>query len=201
MTKTLVIAALLCSLSLVNAQERLSREDSLKIAFLLSVDLAQLQNTPIPTDPDVKRPVAIRDEDYGGMVLPETKLSVNVLSNAGAGVTPIGQLWLHKLVPLCGSEAAPEAKLRMATVNRSEGSVRVPQCALGVTRNASGSLELLVFGNDKEPLLRAPLKAISASQENPIEIAAERRSDGGLITLKILGRYEAEFMVTDPERY
>jgi hypothetical protein len=186
---------------LANAQERLSREEALKLAFLVSADLTQLQSTPIPTDPDVKRPVVVHDEDYGGMVLPETKLSLNVLGKANATVTPIGQLWLHKLAPLCDGQVTPEAKLRMVSVNRDEGPVKVPLCALGVTRNPSGNLELLVFGKDSEPLLRVPLRAISTTQENPLEIGAERKSDGGLITLKILGRYEAEFMVTDPERY
>ena len=59
----------------------------------------------------------------------------------------------------------------------------------------------MVYGKDKEPVLRAPIHAISRDQENPIEMSAERKDDGGHITLRFLGKYETTFMVTDPEQY
>ena len=40
----------------------------------------------------------------------------------------------------------------------------------------------------------------SAAQENPIEISAERKDEGGLVTLRLVGKYEASFMVTEPEQ-
>ena len=39
-----------------------------------------------------------------------------------------------------------------------------------------------------------------AAQENPIEISAERKDEGGLVTLRLVGKYEASFMVTEPEQ-
>lgn len=71
------------------------------------------------------------------------------------------------------------------------------QCALGVRRNGPDALELLVFGKDKEPLLKVPLKKIEAQQEPPIDMSAERTGDEGRITLRILGKYEAGFLVTE----
>ena len=200
MKRMILIAALLAAIPLAQAQERLSREQSLKYAFLVSVDLKQLQGTPIPTDPDVKLPVAVADGDYGAMVLPETRLNAEVLAKAGKDVTPVGQLWLHKLVPLGDGQVVPESKLRLVTVSGEEGRATVPCCALGVRKDANGSLELLVFGKDKEPVLRVPMKSVSAKQDSPIDLSAERKDDGGLLTLKVLGQYEASFMVTDPER-
>jgi hypothetical protein len=47
---------------------------------------------------------------------------------------------------------------------------------------------------------RVPLKAISKPQDSPIDISAERKDDGGLITLRFVGKYEASFMVTDPDQ-
>ena len=200
MKQIIFLAALIASLAAAQAQEQLSRQDSLKYAFAVSADLAAMLKTPIPTDPDVKRPVALHDGDYGGMVLPECKLRAEVFSKASKEVAPVGQLWLLKLVPMNDGQAVPPSKLRMVEASSEEGRATVPCCALGVRKTADGGLELLVFGKDKEPILHAPMKSISRPQEEPIEMSAERKEDGGLITLRFLGKYEASFMVTDPEK-
>jgi hypothetical protein len=200
MKQIILITALIASLAAAQAQEQLSRQESLKYAFVVSADLAAMLKTPIPTDPDVKRPVALHDGDYGGMVLPECKLRAEVFSKAGKEVAPVGQLWLLKLVPMNDGQAVPPSKLRMVEANSEEGRATVPCCALGVRKTVDGGLELLVFGKDKEPVLHAPMKTISRQQEDPIEMSAERKEEGGLITLRFLGKYEASFMVTDPEK-
>ena len=194
------MAAFIAGFTTTQAQEQLSRQDALKYAFLVSADLPAMLKTPIPTDPDVKRPVACRDGDYGGMVLPEAKLSAEVFSKAGKDVAPVGQLWLLKLVPMNDGQAVPASKLRMVEARSDEGQATVACCALGLRKDDKGGLELLVFGKDKEPVLRAPLHAISRQQENPIEMSAERKDEGGLVTLRFLGKYEASFMVTDPDQ-
>ena len=195
------MAAFLAAFTTIQAQEQLSRQEALKYAFIVSANLPAMLKTPIPTDPDVKRPVAARDGDYGAMVLPETKLTAGVFAKAGKEAAPVGQLWLLKLVPLMDGQPAPASKLKMVEASGDEGQATVPCCALGVRKAADGGLELLVFGKDKEPVLRAPIQTISSQQENPIEMTAERKDNGGLLTLRFVGKYEASFMVTDPELY
>ena len=200
--KSITIAAvLLTGVLAVQAQERLPREEALKYAFIVSANLKEMLNTPIPTDPDVKRPVALRDGDYGGMVLPEAKLTAEKLAKAGTEVVPVGQLWLHKLAPLVGGQVALPSKLHKVHLVVADQEGDAVCCALGVKKNADAGLELLVYGKDKEPLARAPMKAISGAQENPIELSGERQDDRGMVTLKLLGKYEATFAVTDPEQY
>jgi hypothetical protein len=195
------MAAVIAALTATQAQELLPRREALKYAFIISANLPEMLKTPIPTDPDVKRPVAAHDGEYGAMVLPETKLNAEVFAKAGKEAVSVGQLWLLKLVPLAAGQPAPSSKLRMVEATSEEGQATLACCALGVRKVGDSGLELLVFGKDKEPLLRAPLKSISQSQENPVEMTAERKDDGGLLTLRFLGKYEASFMVTDPELY
>ena len=199
MKTTTIATLLLTGILAVQAQERLPREEALKYAFFVSANLKEMLNTPIPTDPDIKRPVALREGDHGGMVLPEAKLRAETLAKAGKEVVPIGQLWLVKLAPFSGGQVASSGKLRTAHVSAAGQEVDVVCCALGVKKDAKGDLELLVYGKDKEPLTRAPMKSISSAQENPIELSSERQSDRGLVTLKVLGKYEATFEVTEPE--
>jgi hypothetical protein len=54
---------------------------------------------------------------------------------------------------------------------------------------------LLVFGKDKEPLLRIAMTQISDKQKLPIEVSAEQQGDGATLTLKILGKYSASLAV------
>jgi hypothetical protein len=199
MKKSLLFLTLLSTVTVACAQEKLTREETLRYAFVAVADLKQLQGTPIPTDVDVKQPVAIRDGEFGGMVLPEAKLSADAIAHAGTSVVPVGQLWLRKLAPMRDGEAVPAAKLRMATVTHEGDQATLPQCALGVQRNSAGALELLVFGKDKEPLVRVPLRPIDATQEVPIDLLAERESDSGKVTLKILGKFTATIAVTELE--
>ena len=196
MKHTLLTLTLLSTLALASAQEKLSREENLRYAFVFASDLKQLQATPIPTDVDLKQPVAIRDGDFGGMVLPEAKLNADAIAKAGEKVVPVGQLWLRKLTPMQDGEAVGASKLRMATLSPEGEQVKAAQCTLGVQRNGSGSLELLVFGKDKEPLVKVPLKTMDAKQDVPIDLSAERESDSGKVTLKILGKYTATISVT-----
>ena len=197
MKRIIIAAVLLTGLLAVQAQEKMSREETLQVAFFTSLDLKAMLATPIPTDPDVKRPVAIKDGDFGGMALPEAKLSADTFANAGKEAKSVGQLWLRGLAPMNAGEVVPGSKLRTVHVNAMGQEADAVCCALGVCKDANGALELLVYGKDKEPVTRTPLKSISGQQENPIEMSAERKDDSGVLTLKFLGKYEATFSVTE----
>lgn len=199
MKYTLIAAVLLTGLLAVQAQERLSREEALKYAFFASSDLKEMLKTPIPTDPDIKRPVALKDGDHGSMVLPEAKLSADTFANAGKEVTSVGQLWLVKLAPVNEGQVVPKTRLRLVRVRAGDQEADAACCALGVCKEAGRGLELLIYGKDKEPLTRVPMKSISCQQDKPVEMSCERKDDNGLVTLKFLGKYEVTFAVTEPE--
>jgi hypothetical protein len=201
MKSALLILAMLLSVA-APAQERLSRAESLKYAFFACLDLKEMLKTPIPTDPDIKRPAAVRDGDYGGLVLPETRLTAQTLAKAEKDVVPIGQLWLVKVAPVVEGQPVPAGKLRMVEVKAESSQASVACCALGVRKDSGGSLQLLVYGKEKEPVLTTSIKSISGQQnpDAPIELSAERESDGGRVTLKLCGKYEASFKVTEAEQ-
>ena len=199
MKQTIIALTLITMVQCAVAQERLSREEALKYAAVVGLNAKQLQGTPIPSNVDLKQPVAIRDGEFAGMVLPEAKLTAEALSQAGDKVIPIGQLWLLRVAPVRDGEAVSKDKLRLATIEHEGESYTLPQCALGVQRNSSGKLELLVFGKEKEPLLKVALKSIEVKQELPLDLDADRDNDAAEVTLKILGKYEAKFKVTQSD--
>jgi hypothetical protein len=193
----LMAAALLSTLQLVSAQEKLPREEALVYAKIVSPFTKQAGG--IATDVDIQKPVVVKDEDYAGMALPQKNLNAESIAQASETPVPIGQLWLHKLTPMRDGSGLPADKLRLVSVRHEGEEITVPACALGAQRNRSGALELLVFGKDKEPILKLPLKKIETTQELPIDITAERTGEGAAVTLKILGKYEAKLKVTELE--
>ena len=198
MNKIIPALILAMAVPLASAQERLPRREALKLAFLVSADLKALQATPIATDVDLKHPVALRDGDYGALVLPESKLSAETIAKAGDRVAPLGQLWLHRLTPIRDGVAVPPSELHVVQVETEGESHAAVQLALGVRSNGSGGQELLVFGKGKTPLLTLTLKKAEGQPEPPISIEAVRLNDEtGRITFRILGRYEASLMVTE----
>jgi hypothetical protein len=193
----LIILTLGTALNRLPAQEQLPREQALKYAFAVSVNLEQLQGTPIATDVDVKRPVVLRDGEYGGMFLPEAKLTAEAIAKAGEKVIPIGQLWLHKLTPMRDGQGIAAEKLRMAKVTGADGTeVELPQCTLGMRRNAAGSLELLLYGKSTEPLLTVPASAAGEAAGAGIGLEAVRDDNGGQLTITLFGKYKAKLSFT-----
>jgi hypothetical protein len=176
----------------------LSRQEALKYAFFASAYLKEKLKTPIPTDPDIKRPVAVKEGDHGAMVLPEAKLSADTFAKAGKEATSVGQLWLVKLAPMNEGAVVSQSKLRTVHARAGDEEADAACCALGVCKDANRGLELLIYGKDKEPLPRMPIKSISGQQDNPIEMSAEREGDNGPVTLKFLGKYAATFAVSEP---
>ncbi len=183
------------------AQDKLPREEALKYALVACGNLKEMLNTPIPTDPDVKRPVVLRDGDYGGMLLPEAKLSAETFAKLGKEVAAIGQLWMNKLTFLKGDEAILEGKMRKIQVSTGEAEVSVTCTALGARKAADGGLELVIYGKGAEPLLAVPLKSVSGAGTDVADMSAERTDRGATITLTFAGKYRAILTVTDPDQY
>lgn len=180
----------------VLAAEKLPRTEALGIAMAVAGDLKSLQDTPIPTDVDLKHPVVVRDGDAGALVLPECKLSTETLQKAGDTVAPIGQLWLHQLCPLLDGKTVEREKLRLVPVYLSEGEVTAVQCALGVQKSGAGELELTVFGKSKAASLKLPLKKVEAKSKAPIEVDLVAAGDSDkFVVVTILGQYQARIPV------
>jgi hypothetical protein len=191
------LAALIAIPFYTSAQERLSRPEALKYAFFTCLDLKELTGTPIPTDPDPKRPVAIRHGDHGLLLLPECKLNAGSISNASNVAIPIGQLWLVKIAPLVGNQAVPASKLRMVEIKADAGQGTAACCALAVRKSSEGGLELWVYGKALNGLFTVPMKAVSGEfdPETPLDAMVDVEGDSAKLTLKLLGKYEAVFPV------
>lgn len=152
------------------AQEVLPRDEALRLAFLVAQHEPSAKTAPIQVDSDLKRPFAAHEDDYGAMVLPETKLTAATFEAAGKDVIPVGQLWLRKLTPMVNGYGLDGSQVPLVNIWYEGESNRIPLCLLGARKTDVGGLELLVFGKGKEPVLRVPLARSTRTQSLPIEL-------------------------------
>jgi hypothetical protein len=115
MKQVLITLTLLATLHLASAQERRSRDEALGDARAVRSDPKQLNVTPLATDVDAEQPVRLKDGEYGCMVLPQKGLKAEAIATAGEAARPLGQLWLHKPVPMRHGEAVAQDDLRLVT--------------------------------------------------------------------------------------
>lgn len=182
------------------AQEKLSTEEARYYAKAVGADAKQLNATPIATAVDLQQPVALRDENYGGMVLPQKGLQTDTLAKVGTTAVPIGQLWLYNLTLMQDYQAVSADQLRLVTVSADGETASAPQCTLAVRKNDAGKLELLVLGRSTTPLLTVPLEPVKRSQLTPLDLEAERFWDSGKLKVNVLGQYTATLWLTELAR-
>lgn len=198
MKRLLAFPFLLLPVSLALAVDVIPREDTLKVAFVIAADLKRLQDTPIPTEVDLKYAVALREGDHGALLLPEAKLDAKQIAKPGKEILPLGQMWLRKLTVMRSGEPAGHAKLRLVPITYRDQENTAAVFTLGVRTGDNGAPELVLLSKDKTPLATAPLKKIEAKQQFPLEAdAVEEGGASARVTLKILGQYEAEFQVAE----
>lgn len=187
---------MMASLTLV-AQEIFPHREAVRIATYLNFDLSLFKNSPIPSDADVKRAVGVRSGEYVGLIVPECKLSAESFDNIGNKIIPVGQVWFHKITFLKDGEPTGLDKMQICPFTYRDTETKVALCLLGVKKKDNGDLELLVYGKEKTPLIVLPLKKAETKQEFPIEADAEISGSYATVTLKIVGKYQANFQVTE----
>src|SRR5438874_723664 len=115
--KTVISAlSVLLLTAAASAQERIPDEQVQRIAKLLVEKVATVGDAQVKADVDADKPFGLKHEDVGAMVIPDKKLTEDVLAKAGKEVVPVGHLWFRKVAPVVGGQPAPKDKLRVLDV-------------------------------------------------------------------------------------
>jgi hypothetical protein len=182
------------------AQERVEADEAEKVAKMLTEKAKDLPDPQVKTNVDATKPYGVHEGKYAVLIVPDKSLTSEALAKAGDAVVPVGQLWTRALSPVVGNEPAASGKLRLVTISPNGEDEKVSVLLLGARKKAEGEWELLVFGKDKEPLLRLPIEKADATQEMPIDLEGKRNDNGtGDVTLHILRKYKTSLTVAPQE--
>ena len=183
--------------------ERIPLERAQQIAKLLQEQVAKVGDLQFKPDVDTEKPSGIHAENkYGAMVIPDRNLGEDTFTKASkTEVTPIGHLWTRNLAPAVDGTVTPNAKLRLVGVPIEGNEHNLPFYLLGLRKNPDGKLILLVYGKDKDPLVKVPLERAEKTPGVPIEVDGKKgENETGILILNLLGKYEARITVKEQEQ-
>jgi hypothetical protein len=195
------LAVLLHLVAGAGAQEKISAEQMHKIAPMLLENSARLKSVQLKINADAEKADGMKANDAGLIVLPDKDLTVEKLARAGKEIVPLGQLYLRGIAPAKDGKPADNDRMHILMIEDSGKAQRVWLCLLGAQKR-DGKLELVLYGSEKIPLLRAELRQHETSQDKdtPITVSVEKREDKSAdVTLGILGKYQATFVIMKQE--
>jgi hypothetical protein len=189
-------AALICAtISLapsLHAQEAIPLEEAQKIADRLASVPTGASDQPFIVNIDASKPAGLKGGDAGVIVLPDNRLNADALSKAGSTLVPVAQFWAYHVTPLSEGKSLDNSKMRTITVSDGDQSRDVQFFLLGLRKNDTGALELVLFGKGTEPVLKVPLNKGGADHDAPIELSGQQTGDNSAtLTLNLPGGYTA----------
>lgn len=201
MKKLAALAALAAFAPALIAQDAIHLDEAQKAARKLSESASQISDAPFAVEVDLEKPQGIKAEGVGLIVLPDRKLTAELLAAANSAITPLGQLWTLKLAVATNGTATAADKVRHLTISDGEKEREVSLYYLGATRTDAGGLEMVVYAKGKEPLLRVPInKRVAGKQEFPIEVSGVKNDDhSGTLSLRLFGEYDARLLMMKEE--
>ncbi len=198
--KQLMALAVVLVAGVTLAQERIAPEDARRYAQLFVETAAKTTNLPLLVKADADKPFGLKKDDVGVMIIPSSSLTEEALQNAGKEVTPLGQLWARSLTLVVKDQLVSNDKLQVVKVTINDQEHSLPLFLLGVRKQEDGSLEMVIYAREKEPLLTVPLQKRESKQEMPIELEGRGENDRGVLTLNILGKYQAQLTLAKQEQ-
>ena len=181
------------------AQDRLGTEEAQKVGRKLVDLLGTPADAQLTISADTDRGEGYKHGELGLLVLPDQKLTAAVLEGAKAEPVPVGQLWMKGITPVSDGVSVPVAKHRKLTVTEGDKSVDVTVCLLGA-RKRDGKMELVLFGQGKEPIAVAALEPDQSTSTAPIGVTvAKETEETGRIELTLAGKFKAKLFVKRAE--
>lgn len=169
-----------------------------KIARVILSQYGAPADAPFVTELDTEKVAGIKGGEAGIILIPDKKLTPELLAAATDKPTAIGQLWMHKVVPSINGAAADSAKLRTVKVAGDQGTKAVEVYYLSVSKSAAGALDLALTSAGKDALLKIPLvKTDATATAAPLAVAAHKDGEhGGVLVLSVFGNYKADVSIT-----
>ena len=194
----LMAACLALSASRANAQdpERVDADLAKKIGAIVAQEAAKLKDLPLAIAADPDKSTALKAGERAGLLMPDAKLSLDLLKKADKEIVPIGQFFLHGVTLMAGDKALPADKLRMFDTEQKK-SISLQQ--LGVAK-VGGRLALVVYAGEKTPAIVTTLHDVDDPKDLPLELDVRRMGESqGMIVLTVLGKYRAMFGIAPLE--
>jgi hypothetical protein len=145
--------------------------------------------------------IGLKSGDVGAVLIPDRRLKIEKSDkaekkkNKGAPLV-VGQLWTSKLSPRDKGSVVPNERLRLVKVTTKDKELELAVFVLAIEKAGKKAFQLALYGKDSSPVLRVPMTAARSKAGTPVSFTARKTDDeGGVLELKLLGRFTAEIPV------
>ncbi len=196
----------MCALAgVVQAQEiqAIPAEELAKGVQVLVKANAGLGELPLKLELAADRAIGFKAGDAGAILIPDQRLKIEKVDkeekkkNKNATVA-VGQLWTSKIAPKDNGTVLSREKLRLVKVSSKEKEIELVMFSLGLEPAGKKEFQLVLYGRDNAPVLRVPLTADKVKGKSAAAVTMTARKvgeEGGVLELKLLGRFKAEIPV------
>ena len=185
------------------AQERVPQEQAVKFARRFADEASKISSPQLKTEVDPEKVFALHAGEAHAMFIPEKGLSEETFTRAGKEPTPVGQLWMRRIVPAAEGKPVPEDKLRIVTISVNNEDHPLPLTLVGVRKGADNQLELVFYGKDKEPYHHSPVRKLDTKQKGDEPVVLEAQKDAGdtaTLIFTLVGEYQGSIQVMKTEK-
>ena len=197
------VFALFAAVTGLHAEElqAIPTEELAKATRLLMDANAGLGEQPLKLELAPDKAMGFKSGDVGAIFIPDRRLQAEKgdkaeKRNNKKGAMPVGQLWTSKLSPKDKDAALSNDQLRLVTVKPKDKEIELAVFTLAIERAGKKEFQLALYGKGSSPVLRVPLTATKAKGAAAAILGARQTSDdGGVLELKLLGRFKAEIPV------
>ncbi|HAV63103.1 MAG TPA: hypothetical protein DCY13_12155 [Verrucomicrobiales bacterium] len=174
---TLLSFSLLLQHTAFAAAQPIPRDEAQKVTLLLNNALGDITDGPFRLELNAFKPHGVKGDGMAAAIaVPVHDLNNRIKSARPGLIVPVGQLWLHKIVPVVNDVPAAKKDLRRVMISSDGNETLVSLFHLGFRREGEKN-RLLVYGKGDHVLLEIPLKRLEVPQASPIELGAEATGD------------------------
>jgi len=155
-------------------------------------ELKKVTDAPFKVEVDASKSTVVGGLEVGGIAfLAHKNVTEDALKKSDKEVAPLGVLGLYRLSLLADKKTVPADKLRAGIIVIEGTTLEVSFCFVGVKTEQDGKRQLLIYGKDKEPLVKLPLSDFETKVDRPVAIECKVGNGDGTLHLNVLRKFQA----------
>jgi hypothetical protein len=189
------LAVSLCAARGAHAQDLqpVPDDQAKPIVEILAKEVGKVNDAQIKVEVEVDKTVVLfGGAEMGIAFMPHKGLSEESVKKSDKDVAPLGVMLLYHLTPVVDNKPVPKEKLRTLSVMIDNETIEVPVFYVGVKTETDGKRNLVIYGKDKDPLVKVALNDLETKGERPVVIEAKGVANGeGTLFVNVLKKFQS----------
>ena len=155
-------------------------------------ELKKVIDAQLKVEVDASKSTIVGGPELGGIAfLAHKNVTEDAIKKSDKEVAPLGVLGLYRLSLVADKKSVPADKLRSGVIVIEGMTFEVSFCFVGVKTEQDGKRQLVIYGKDKEPIVKLPLSDFETKVDRPVAIECKVGNGDGTLNLNVLKKFQA----------